>query len=101
MATKKSRNSKNEKALTRILGKFDSEDKKLLALELVTEFNLQKDGEPYIKQLKSMLKRDLTNDEVFKVDILDRMLRFHGGGGGGGGHGVKGIAPAPPPPPRV
>jgi hypothetical protein len=89
--------SNNDTALAKILDKFDKADKTALALELVREFDLRINGDPYINQLKSILDRELSDDEKFKIDILDRMLRFHSGGGGGGRFGVADISPKPPP----
>ena len=85
--------------LAGILERFDKTDKETLALELVRVLGLEKDGAPYRAQIGMMLGRELSADEEFKVNVLDRALRSQGGGGGGRGSGkMYSISPVVPPP---
>jgi len=65
--------------LARLLRRFDEIDKEELALQIVQSLNLEQDGEPYPDQVARRLSRDLSADEAFKLDVLDRILNFHTG----------------------
>jgi hypothetical protein len=72
----------NEELLAQILGQFDEKDKQNLALQLVQSLKLVQYGQPYPIQVASILNRALTKEERFRLDVLDRILNFHGSGGG-------------------
>lgn len=90
--SKKSKLLSKDEVLSNILSKFDKEDKNLVALELVKEFRLDKDGETYPIQVKALLGRELTAGECFILDTLYRILNFHGRGSG-----ILSVCPPAPP----
>lgn len=71
----------NEEILAQILRQFDEKDKQHLALQLVQTFKLIQYGQPYPIQVAILLNRALMKEERFRLDVLDRILNFHGGGG--------------------
>jgi hypothetical protein len=72
-----------DELLAQILGQFDKKDKEDLASQLVRSLELDQYGRPYPTQVARLLNRDLTADERFKLNVLDRIMNFHAGGGGG------------------
>lgn len=80
----KAESSNKEELLDQILRQFDGKDKENLALQLVQSLKLDQYGQPYPIQVARLLNRDLTEDEKFKLDVLDTILNFHASGGGGG-----------------
>ena len=73
-----------DELVAQILGRFDAKDKEDLALQLVRSLELDQYGQPYPTQVARLLNRDLTEDERFKLNVLDTVLKFHGGAGGEG-----------------
>lgn len=74
--------SAKDELVAQILEQFDQKDKEDLALQLVRSLRLDQYGLPYPTQVARMLNRDLTEEERFKLSVLDRILNFHPGGGG-------------------
>jgi hypothetical protein len=83
MSSRASISAKDE-LVAQILEQFDQKDKEDLALQLVRSLKLDQYGLSYPTQVARMLNRDLTEDEKFKLDVLDRILKFHAGEGGEG-----------------
>jgi hypothetical protein len=73
-----------EQTLKQILDSFDKKNKYLLAVELVEKLRLERHGESYATQVEELAGRRLSRSEVFKLDILNRLLNHLGGGGGNG-----------------
>jgi hypothetical protein len=67
-------NNDKERSLESILGRFDRENKEVLALELVISLDLEQDGRPYQLQVAALLKRKLTRNEEFRLRVLNNAL---------------------------
>ncbi|MCW4046380.1 MAG: hypothetical protein NWE99_02300 [Candidatus Bathyarchaeota archaeon] len=67
---------KNEKEvlLAEFLMDFDSKDKLKIAKLMAREFGLEVNGEKFSTQLQRKLNRELTEQEAFQVDALQRAL---------------------------
>ncbi len=66
----------NEVLLAQFLKDFDTGNKLALARLMVLELGLETDGEKFSMQLRKKLNRELTEQEVFMVDALQRVLRL-------------------------
>lgn len=73
--------STKDELLAQLLGQFDEKDKEELGLQVVRSLKLDQYGQWYPTQVARLLNRDLTEDEKFKLSVLDRILNFHTGGG--------------------
>ena len=79
------RNTRDKNSiLQQILSRFDYQDKESLATELVRMLSLERNGPPYQDQVISLLDRGLTEEEEFKLSVLNSAHNPIGGGSGGG-----------------
>lgn len=66
--------SQKEVLFAEFLRDFDSKDKLKIARLMALEFGLERNGEKFSAQLQRKLNRELTEQEVFQVDALQKAL---------------------------